>query len=147
MSESYINSVHHVNCLTEISSEGRKRVCFSGPTSSTSYKSENRSSPEQPRSILSQKTCITTMPDYMDYATFKAWRRGSRLSIDVCSMPLKPKECKETKFERIMKNFLSNCVNTMKLSQDMQISVILINWLSLFEEIQYLKKAGTNVIQ
>jgi hypothetical protein len=115
MSESCIQSVHHVNCLTEFLPEGRKRVCFSGPTSSVSYKSENRYCSDRPRSILAQKSCIAAKPDYMDYATFKAWRRGSRLSIDVCSMPLKTKECKETKFERIMKNFLSNCVNQMNL--------------------------------
>lgn len=49
----------------------------------------------------------------MDYATFKAWRRGSRMSIDVCSMPLKLKDCKERKFEQILKKFMSSCVNQM----------------------------------
>jgi hypothetical protein len=69
----------------------------------------------QPRPILLQRNYSEPPPsrEYMDYSTFKAWRRGSRLSIDICSVPLNIKECKEKRLERLLKKFMAGCVVQM----------------------------------
>lgn len=64
-----------------------------------------------PRPILHRRDCaqLPTALEHMDFATFKAWRRGSRLSEDVLNHPL-GLDPKGKKLEKLMKNFMSSCV-------------------------------------
>ncbi|KAI6243998.1 hypothetical protein M3Y99_00068300 [Aphelenchoides fujianensis] len=99
-----------VSCV-ECSPERRKKVCFGGKTTNeecTKSKANGRCSP--PRPILCRKGCEPpTALEHMDFATFKAWRRGSRLSEDVLNHPL-GLDAKGNKLEQLMKNFMSACV-------------------------------------
>ncbi|CAD5229266.1 unnamed protein product [Bursaphelenchus okinawaensis] len=111
--------------IPECLNNRQKRVCFG-----IKQKDDDGKGPCELRPILMRRRNSVTMGQleklpyaHMDYDTFKAWRRGSRLSDDVAHMPdykpYKPLDYlrrserkikeKTTPIQKVVKNFVKGC--------------------------------------